>query len=86
MDEGVDPTDMCQSLVYKVAQSKQLMAVTDPDIMVLFDNWLEELEEEVVSNFKRHPQADTLTLAEDLGLSKSGADFLVAKLQREKKI
>ncbi len=86
MDEGVDPTDMCQSLVHKVAQSKQLQAVTDPDILVLFENWLEELEEEVVSYFKRHPQADTLTLAEDLGFSKSGADFLVAKLQREKKI
>ena len=45
MGEGVDPTQMCQSLVDKVAQSKQLMAITDPEILVLFEDWLEELEE-----------------------------------------
>jgi len=49
MGEGVDPTQMCQSLVDKVAQSKQLMAITDPEILVLFEDWLEELEGEVVS-------------------------------------
>jgi hypothetical protein len=44
MGEGVDPTQMCQSLVDKVAQSKQLMAIADPDLLVLFEDWLEELE------------------------------------------
>ena len=43
MGEGVDPTQMCQSLVDKVAQSKQLMAITDPDLLVLFEDWFEEL-------------------------------------------
>jgi len=86
MDEGVDPTHMCQSLVHKVAQSKQLQAVTDPDILVLFENWLEELEEEVMTCVRKDPKADALDIADSLGLSKSGASFLVAKLQRENKI
>ncbi len=86
MDEGVDPTHMCQSLVDKVAQSKQLMAVTDPDIMVLFESWLDELEEEVITHLKDHPESGELDVAADLGLSKSGATFLVAKLKRENKI
>ena len=86
MDEGVDPTDMCQSLVHKVAQSKQLMSVTDPSILVLFETWFDELEEEVVSHMKEHPDAGPLDLAEPLGLSKSGASFMLAKLQREEKI
>ena len=47
MGEGVDPTQMCQRLVDKVAQSKQLMAMTDPDLLVLFEDWFEELEEEI---------------------------------------
>lgn len=86
MDEGVDPTRMCQSLVDKVAQSKQLMAVADPDILVLFESWLEELEEEVLAHIRLKPDVDPLDLAETLGLSKSGATFLITKLQREKKI
>ena len=86
MDEGVDPTHMCQSLVHKVARSKQLQAVTDPDILILFETWLEELEEEVMTYVRKDPEADVLDIADRLGLSKSGAAFLVAKLRQEKKI
>lgn len=85
MGEGVDPTHMCQSLVHKVAQSKQLMAVTDPDILVLFESWLDELEDEVAAYLQQHPAGEAADLAENLGLSKSGADFLLAKFQREGK-
>jgi len=86
MGEGVDPTHMCQNLVHKVAQSKQLMAVTDPDILILFESWLDELEYEVAAYQKKHPQGTAKDLADSLGLSKRGADFLLAKLQRQKEV
>ncbi len=85
MGEGVDPTNMCQSLVQKVAQSKQLMAVAEPDILVLFENWLDELEEEVVHYLKKHPAAEAVDIASSLGLSRSGTEFLLAKLEKEGK-
>lgn len=83
MDEGVDPTSMCQSLVHKVAQSKQLMAVADPDILILFESWLDELEEEVQSFLKSNMDASPQDLAAVLGISVSGAAFLLAKLTKE---
>lgn len=86
MDEGVDPTHMCQSLVDKVFQSKQLKAVADPEILVLFEDWLEELEEEIIAQVRENPSQDPAVLAEDLGLSKSGTLFLITKLQREGRI
>lgn len=75
---------MCQSLVHKVAQSKQLQAVTAPEILGLFESWLEELEEEVAAFLKAQPAAGPLELAEKLGLSRSGAAFLLAKHRRER--
>ena len=86
MGEGVDPTQMCQTLVHKVAQAKQLMAITDPGILPLFENWLDELEDAAAAFLKRHPDGDAAELAENLGLSRSGAEFLVAKLRREGKM
>ena len=68
MGEGVDPTQMCQSLVDKVAQSKQLMAITDPDLLVLFEDWFEELEEEVISLVKRYGPMSARELAEKIGV------------------
>jgi predicted HTH transcriptional regulator len=86
MGEGVDPTQMCQTLMDKVAQSKQLMAITDPDLLVLFEDWFEELEEEVISLVKRHGPMSAGELAEKIGLSQRGATFLLSKLKREKKL
>jgi hypothetical protein len=83
MGEGVDPTQMCQRLVDKVAQSRQLMAMTDPDLLVLFEDWFEELEEEVLALFNRHGTLNSAELAEKLGLSMRGATFLLSKLKRE---
>lgn len=86
MGEGVDPTKMCQSLVDKVARSKQLRSVTDPELLVLFEDWLEELENEVVNFLHRHPKSEVEDLSSNLGFSRNGAKFLLAKLRREQKI
>lgn len=83
MGEGVDPTQMCQSLVDKVAQSEQLLAIADPDLLVQFEDWLEELEAEVLSLIETHGTLDEKTLAQKLGLSRRGATFLLSKLKRE---
>ena len=85
MGEGVDPTQMCQRLVDKVAQSKQLMAITDPDLLVLFEDWFEELEEEIISLIREHGPLSPEVLAEKTGLSLRGATFLISKLRREGK-
>jgi hypothetical protein len=77
---------MCQSLVDKVFQSKQLKAVADPEILILFEDWLEELEEEIVSAIKNAPSQAPVDLAEGLGLSRSGTLFLLTKLKREGRI
>lgn len=86
MGEGVDPTQMCQSLVNKVAQSEQLMVITDPDLLILFEDWLEELELEVLSMLKDKGSLNEQELADTLGLSIRGIRFLVSKLKREGKI
>ncbi len=86
MGEGVDPTQMCQNLVDKVTQSRQLSAVADPEVLVLFESWLEELESEVVSFVKKTNSLDPTDLVDGLGLSRSGATFLITKLKREGKL
>jgi hypothetical protein len=77
---------MCQRLVDRVAQSKQLMAVADPELLVLFEDWLDELEQEVLSLFRKHGSLDPGNMAQKLGLSQRGATFLISKLKREGKL
>lgn len=86
LDEGVDPKVMCRSLVDKVAQSEQLRSVADPEILLLFEDWLEELEAEALTIMNRAHSFNAKDLAKELGLSESGALFLITKLRREEKI
>jgi hypothetical protein len=83
MGEGVDPTQMCQSLVEKVARGRQLQSETDPGLLMLFEDWLEELEGEVVPWVKESGRSEPRELAQKLGISEAGAAFLLRKLQRE---
>jgi DNA-binding Lrp family transcriptional regulator len=62
------------------------MAVADPELLVLFEDWLDELENEVVSLAKKHGPLSPEALARKLGLSERGANFLISKLSREGKI
>ena len=83
MGEGVDPTQMCQSLVDKVAQSEQLSAIVEMDLLVMFEDWLEELETEVLDVLKKNASLDEKAIAGKLGLSNRGAAFLMSKLKRQ---
>lgn len=85
MDEGVDPTKMCQSLVDKVAQSRQLMALAHPEVLGLFEDWLEELEEEVV-RLAAKEALNPHIIADRTGLSRAGAEFILVKLRREQRM
>ena len=86
MDEGIDPTHLSRSLMNKVAQSEKLQSVADPDVLVLFEDWLEELEAEVVALVKKTGMLAPRELGKKLGVSEAGASFLIAKLNREKKL
>jgi hypothetical protein len=77
---------MCQSLVDKVFQSKQLRTVAEPDILALFEDWLEELEEEITKQVQKTGSDDLGELARGLGLSRAGVNFLITKLRRENRI
>jgi len=83
MGAGVDPTQMCRRLVDKVGRWEQLFAVADPNLLVLFEDWLEALEEEVITLVKEQGSADPDQVSGKLGLSPAGASFLLGKLKQE---
>jgi len=62
------------------------MAVADPELLVLFEDWLEELEGEVISLAREQGTLNPRDLAAKFGLSRRGATFLISKLQKEGKL
>jgi len=79
--EGIDPMRMCRMQVDKVAESEQLRSEADPGVLVLFQDWLERLEEEAIEVVERTGPVSPARLADELGISESGGIFLVARLR-----
>jgi hypothetical protein len=86
MVEGIDPVRMCRMLMGKMAESEQLKSEADPGILVLFQDWLEQLEEEAMKVVERTGSINPIRLADELGLSESGGVFLVARLKQKEKL
>lgn len=74
---------MCKSLVDRVSRSEILTSISEPDLLPLFEDWLEELEKEFVAVLKADKNVGIKDAAQKLGLSESGARFLNAKLEQE---
>jgi len=77
---------MCRMLMDKMAESEQLKSEADPGVLVLFQDWLETLEEEACEVVKRTGSINPVRLADELGLSESGGIFLVARLKKKGKL
>jgi hypothetical protein len=84
--EGIDPMRMCRMLMDKMAESEQLRSEADPGVLVLFQDWLERLEEEAIEVVERTGSINPVRLADELGLSESGGIFLVARLKKKGKL
>jgi hypothetical protein len=84
--EGIDPVRMCRGLMDKMEESEQLKSEADPGILVLFQDWLERLEEEAIEAVERTGSINPIRLADELGLSESGGIFLVARLKKKGKL
>ncbi len=59
--------------------------MAEPDILVLFEDWLEELEEEIINQVHQTESEDLKALAASLGLSRTGVHFLITKLKTGRK-
>ncbi len=69
-----------------MAESDQLKSEADPGLLVLFQDWLERLEEEATEIVDRTGSINPVRLADELGISESGGIFLVARLKKKGKM
>ena len=86
MDEGVDPKNMCQLMVTVIDEYAELESLANPEIRTLFIDWMEELEEEVLGFYDKTQEIIPKDLAERFKISRQGAEFLIEKMKKERKI
>ncbi len=77
---------MCQRLISAVDIRTKLKKVAPEDVLALFEDWLEEVENQAISLFQENPKLSPEKLAHKLKISAQGATFLIDKMIKEGKL
>ncbi|MEW6326495.1 MAG: hypothetical protein AB1487_02710 [Thermodesulfobacteriota bacterium] len=86
MDEGIDPTNMCKRLVSSMQQKALLETVAPSAIRALFEDWMTQLEKEVLTFVKGKREVIPEVLAKEFNISLESGKYLVKRLKEERKI
>lgn len=84
--EGESPMDMCKEMIQSIKQSKEISAIVTPEISAMFEEWVGQVNEEILSHLRNKKALNIRDIAEHLKISLESAVYFVSKLAQSKKI
>lgn len=80
-----NPMAMCQAMMTSVSKSAEMAAYATPEVRTLFEEWAQNVGEELLSVLRARGRMDLAELASALKISPEGALFFLGRLVREGK-
>ena len=84
--EGDMPWDMCQNMMSSFHENVEATKFATPELRQLFEEWIEQIEEEIVLFVDKAGNVDPEAIAEHFKLSKESVVFLLTRLAKKGKI
>lgn len=81
--EGFNPMDMCRKMMTSINHSSELATYATPEIRGLFEEWIAQLDNEVLEFVKKNKLINPEDVAEYLKISKDSAVYLLSRLAQK---
>ncbi len=81
--DGESPMSMCKKMVSNISRSNELATFATPEIRGLFEEWVEQLDNEVLDFVKQTKSTNPEELAAHLNISKDSAIYLLSRLAQQ---
>ncbi len=85
-EKGFMPWDMCKEMMSSIQQSQRIATLATPEVQGLFEDWVEQIEQEILDYVKDKDAVDIKDLASHFKISKDSAYYFVTKLAQKGKI
>jgi hypothetical protein len=86
MGEGFNPMEMCRGMVGSITKSAEIATYATPELRGLFEEWLSQIEDEIIEFLEERDAVVPEDLAKHFKLSKESVIFLIARLARQGKL
>jgi hypothetical protein len=81
-----NPMEMCQKMMGNMMKSNDLATYATPEVRALFEDWAEQIENEILDYIKANNNSDPDKIAEHFKLTKNSINFFISKLSQKGKI
>jgi len=80
------PWEMCGEMISSIRQSHRIATMATPEVQALFEDWVEQIEQEMLDYLKDKDSADTKDLAGHFKISRDSAYYFLTRLAQKGKI
>ncbi len=84
--KGFMPMDMCGEMISSIRQSHRIATMATPEVQALFEDWVEQIEQEMLNYLKGKDSTEIKDIAEHFKISKDSAYYFLTKLAQKGKI
>jgi hypothetical protein len=84
--DDFNPMDMCKEMMSNVKKSNDLATFATPEVRQLFEEWVQQVDEEVLALVKSEKAISPEKIAEKLKISKESVLYFLTRLAQKGKI
>lgn len=84
--KGHMPWDVCKDMLSSLHQSHRIATLATPEVQGLFEDWVEQIEKELLDFLEDQKAADVKDIAAHFKISKDSAYYFLTRLAQKGKI
>ncbi len=84
--ESSMPMEMCKDMMSSLHQSHRVATLATPEVQGLFEDWVEQIEQEMVNYLKDKNSVEANEVASHFKISKESAYYFLTRLAQKEKI
>ncbi len=85
-EKGFMPWDMGKEIMSSIQQSHKIATLATPEVQGLFEDWVEQIEQEMLEYLKDKDSVDIKDLANNFKISQDSAYYFLTRLAQKDKI
>ena len=85
-EKGFNPMEMCKQMMQSMTQSREMAEFATPELRGLFEDWVRQIEDEILQFVKDRENVNTEEIAEKFKISEESAIYILGKLAQKGKL
>jgi len=85
-EKGFNPMEMCRKMMESITRAAEMGSYATPEVRALFEDWVSEVEKEILALVKSKSEVQLKDIAEELKINEGSVIFFISRLAQQGKV